>query len=110
LLDLAAREILILPADLPFVTSAEIDRLVRAGRRSGFAIAPDARDAGTNGLFLNLQSLFPFQFGEDSKRRHLAAAKRLGLRECVVRAPGLARDIDAPSDIAAVNGDLWQFR
>jgi hypothetical protein len=37
-------ETVALPADLPMITSAEIDELVRAGRAGGFALATDAAD------------------------------------------------------------------
>jgi 2-phospho-L-lactate guanylyltransferase len=102
-IDRGAREVLILPADLPRVTSSEIDQLVRAGRRGQFALAPDADGVGTNALYLAGQRDFPFQFGEHSKRCHLAAARRLSLPECVVRLPGLALDVDEPED-------LWRVR
>jgi len=102
LLELGARALLVLPADLPLVAPAEIDRLVRAGRQ-GFALAPDARGTGTNALFLRGAQPFRFQFGPDSRRGHLAEAARAGLRPRVLRAPGLALDVDLPADLAAAN-------
>jgi 2-phospho-L-lactate guanylyltransferase len=95
-LALGAREVLILPADLPNVTGSEIDELVQAGRCGGFSLAPDGDEVGTNALFLAHRGAFPFQFGDDSMRRHLAAAAHMGLPDCVVRLPGLALDVDAP--------------
>ena len=79
LLKLGCREILVLPADLPCVTGPEIDALVRASRRGGFAIAPDAADRGTNALCLASSQPFQFQFGLDSRRLHLEEATRIGL-------------------------------
>jgi 2-phospho-L-lactate/phosphoenolpyruvate guanylyltransferase len=96
LLDFGVRELLVLPADLPRLSAAEIDTLVRAGRSSGFAIAPDAADTGTNALCLAMDRPFDFQFGPDSKRLHLRAAERLGLRPQLVRLPGLEFDVDSP--------------
>jgi 2-phospho-L-lactate guanylyltransferase len=101
-LALGAGEVLILPADLPNVTGPEIDELVLAGRRGGFALAPDGEAVGTNALFLAHRGSFPFQFGDDSMRRHLAAATQLGLPECVVRLPGLAFDVDAPEHLRQI--------
>ena len=99
------RELLLLPADLPLVTSAEIDQLVRAGRRGGFAIAPDSADRGTNGLCLDAASPFNFQFGSDSKRLHLLEASRQRLGAQILRLSGFAFDTDAPEDVTA----LWDM-
>ena len=99
LLALGCRELLILPADLPTVTAGEIDCLVRAGRRGGVAIAPDARQSGTNALCVVAGVAFNFQFGPDSKRRHVLESRRLGLRPSIVHRPGLAFDVDTPADL-----------
>jgi 2-phospho-L-lactate guanylyltransferase len=99
LFDAGARELLILPADLPRVSSADIDLMVHAGRAGIFAIAPDARDRGTNALFLESHSPLAFCFGDDSKRLHLKEAGRLGLSKCIVQVPGLALDVDLPGDL-----------
>jgi 2-phospho-L-lactate/phosphoenolpyruvate guanylyltransferase len=99
LFDAGARELLILPADLPRVSSADIDLMVHAGRAGKFAIAPDARGRGTNALFLESHSPFAFCFGDDSKRLHLKEAGRLGLSKCIVQVPGLALDVDLPGDL-----------
>ena len=98
LLDLGARAILVLPADLPHVTSAEIDCFVRSGRRE-FALAADASGTGTNALYLGSEQPFAFHFGPDSRRRHLREAERLGLKARVFRSPGLQFDVDAPADL-----------
>jgi 2-phospho-L-lactate guanylyltransferase len=102
------RELLILPADLPLLTSAEIDRLVRAGRRSGFAIAPDSADRGTNALCLDAASPFNFQFGSDSKRLHLLEASRQRLGAQVLRLSGFAFDTDTPEDVRALGQMGWR--
>src|SRR5438552_14714562 len=65
--ELGCREVVVLPADLPRITGAEIDALVRAGRRGGFSIAPDATGTGTNALCLVSTQPFHFQFGPDSQ-------------------------------------------
>jgi 2-phospho-L-lactate guanylyltransferase len=99
LLGLGVHELLVLPADLPWVTPAEIDRLVGAGREGGFAIAPDLAGVGTNALFVRTERLFGFQFGSDSLRQHLIEAERLGLEAQQLRLPGLAFDVDRPEDL-----------
>ena len=100
---MGCRELVVLPADLPNVTGAEIDRLVRAGRRGGFAIAPDVAQSGTNALCLATAQPFQFKFGFGSRQLHLREALRLGLKPRTVNAPGLAFDIDTPADLLRWN-------
>jgi 2-phospho-L-lactate guanylyltransferase len=106
LLELGAREIVVLPADLPRISADDIVALVRAGRAGGCALAPDTGDTGTNALYWScerrapLESSLRFQFGSDSKQRHLAEARRLGLHARLVHRPGLAFDVDTPADLA----------
>jgi 2-phospho-L-lactate guanylyltransferase len=101
------REIVILPADLPYITAAEIDGLVRGGRSGGFAIAPDADGNGTNAICLASPEPFRFQFGPDSRRLHLAEATRMGLTPRVIRTRGLEFDVDSPSDLALLDEQRW---
>ncbi|MCC7462820.1 MAG: 2-phospho-L-lactate guanylyltransferase [Gammaproteobacteria bacterium] len=108
LLEFGARALLILPADLPRITSAEIDQLVRAGRR-GFVLAPDTSGTGTNALYLRGTAAFDFHFGADSRRQHLAEARRRGYIPCVHRSPGLCTDVDAPADLAALDSPTWSL-
>jgi 2-phospho-L-lactate guanylyltransferase len=93
------REVLMLPADLPMITAAEIDHVVYAGRNAGMAIAPDSVGTGTNALFLVSAQPFRFQFGQDSMQLHLQEAKRCGLDPQVIRLPGLEFDVDSPADL-----------
>jgi 2-phospho-L-lactate guanylyltransferase len=100
-------EVVILPADLPRITAAEIDELVRAGRAGGFAIAPDAAGVGTNALCLVSRRYFHFQFGPDSRRLHVSEAERLGLSAQAVNLPGLEFDVDSPSDLNLLDVRQW---
>jgi len=100
---MGCRELVVLPADLPNVSGAEIDRLVRAGRRGGFAIAPDVAQSGTNALCLATAQPFQFRFGPGSRQLHQREALRLGLKPRTVNAPGLAFDIDTAADLRRWN-------
>jgi len=95
-----ATDLLVLHADLPFVTPGEIDRFVEAGRATAVAIAPDRRGTGTNALFLRLPTPFRFCFGEESCSRHLAEAARCGMQAQTVQLTGLEMDVDEPGDLA----------
>lgn len=106
LLGFGARDLLVLPADLPRITPAAIGRFVRAGR-CGFAIAPDAGGTGSNGLYLRGNSDFQFHFGADSRRQHLAEAQRRGYASRVHLAPELGADVDVPADLAVLDPIRW---
>lgn len=95
-----ASELVILPADLPLVSAADIEAVVRSGRRSGFAIATDVSGTGTNALYLRPATGFRFRFGPGSRQRHVAEALRLGLRPALVRTRGLQFDVDSIDDLA----------
>lgn len=108
--ELGCREVVVLPADLPKISGAEIDTLVRAGRAGGFAIAPDAAGVGTNALCLTCPAPFRFQFGLDSCRLHVQEAQRLGLSPQLVHLPGLALDVDSPADLDLLDEEPWLTR
>jgi 2-phospho-L-lactate guanylyltransferase len=97
-----ATELLLLPADLPWLTAADVEALVVAGRRARVAIAPDRRGSGTNGLYLPAALDFSFRFGNGSRSLHEAEARRLGIEPAIVSRPGLAADLDTPADLRAL--------
>jgi 2-phospho-L-lactate/phosphoenolpyruvate guanylyltransferase len=108
--DFGCHEVVVLPADLPQITAAEIDALVRAAHGGGFSIAADATGTGTNALCLVSSQPFQFQFGPDSQRLHLQEAQRMGLTPQIVRLPGLAFDVDSPADLQRLEEQPWRAR
>ncbi len=103
----APDRLLILFADLPEVTSHELD-LLAAAPSDTIAIAPDRHQIGTNALSLPLPAArtFRFAFGEDSFARHRAEAERLGLNHEVILSQGLERDVDEPADLPEARAAL----
>jgi 2-phospho-L-lactate guanylyltransferase len=99
LLEQGARELVVLPADLPLVTADDIDALVELGRRGGFALATDAAGTGTNALYVAPPTPFRFQFGPGSRFLHMQEAANVGLRAELLRTSGLELDVDGPSDL-----------
>lgn len=87
--------------DLPLVTAAEIDVLVRVAPHRA-AMAPDRAGTGTNALSLPLPRAggFRFGYGPASLERHRVEAARLGLPLDMLGGEGLAFDIDLPEDLA----------
>jgi 2-phospho-L-lactate guanylyltransferase len=96
--------VLILPADLPLVSSADIDNLLR--RDAPVVIAPDRHRMGTNALMVRLDAFgepFVFQFGEESFGKHQDEAGRLGVDAVTATAPGTSFDLDTPEDLARLD-------
>jgi 2-phospho-L-lactate guanylyltransferase len=108
--ELGCHEVVVLPADLPMITAAEIDELVRAGRAGGFALASDTAGTGTNALCLVSTQPCRFQFGPDSRRLHLQEAQRLGCDPQVPHLPGLEFDVDSPADLDLLDERKWLTR
>ena len=97
--DRGATELLLLPADLPLLRPVDLCRLVQAGRHGRVAIAPDRHGRGTNGLYMPADAPFGLQFGTESRARHEAESRRLGLPTQRVRSSGLQADLDTAEDM-----------
>lgn len=95
------RTLLILPADLPGITGADIRRLL-AAHQGGVTMAVAARDGGTNALLLTPPGAIGCRFGPDSAARHVAAARAQGLPWTALQLPAFARDIDTADDVRAL--------
>ncbi len=93
--------LLILPADLPYLTPDDLRQLVDlAGSAPRTAVlAPDAAATGTNALLLRPPDLIPPAFGPHSFRRHLEALSRNGVVPVVYRSASVAYDVDEPADL-----------
>lgn len=100
-----ASRMIVLFADLPLLTSQDIELLAVAPAGT-IAMAPDRHGSGTNALSLPLPQArgFTFAFGPDSFARHHAEADRLGIRIEEVHSRGLARDVDMPEDLPDAAG------
>jgi 2-phospho-L-lactate/phosphoenolpyruvate guanylyltransferase len=101
---LGARATLVVPADLPLVRGEDLDAVVAAlPAPRGVVVAPTA-DGGTGALLRVPGGVVPPCFGPRSADAHLAAAMRRRVRSVRLRVPGLALDLDRPSDLAAAGG------
>lgn len=104
--------VLVLHADLPSLGAADIEATlgVKAEMASGaVVIGTDRRGEGTNLLLFDADRLPDFRFGPDSCARHLAWARRSGVKARVLRRPGIAGDVDQPEDLSAlVSGGATQ--
>jgi 2-phospho-L-lactate/phosphoenolpyruvate guanylyltransferase len=100
--DAGVSSLLLLPADLPAISVADVMALVNASRAAGVVLAPDRAEGGTNAMLLSPPSLLQPGFGENSYDRHRRLASVAGVEPTVVRRPGIALVIVLASDVAAM--------
>lgn len=92
---------LTVPGDIPLVTADEIAQLLSAHRQApSFTIAPSHDEKGSNAILMSPPDAVPLRFGDDSFFPHLAAARARGIAPTVLHLPGIALDIDNPTDLA----------
>ena len=99
---------LVIPGDIPLIKVSELDLIIQAAPPEGTVLVPSSDQRGTNAAFRSPCGLFPLRFGNDSFVPHLAAAKATGKPCTILSLPGIALDIDTPSDLqqlAAVPGE-----
>jgi 2-phospho-L-lactate guanylyltransferase len=99
----------VLPADLPGVSPAAIERLLATldhDRPPLVAIVPDRHGRGTNSLLLAPPEVIDFAFGGDSRVAHNHAAEAASIMVVELDGP-LSLDIDTPEDLLLVQtGEL----
>jgi 2-phospho-L-lactate guanylyltransferase len=92
--------ILAVPADIPRMSSTEIDELVgRHPEGRGFSIVPAHDRRGSNAILMTPPDAVPLAFGDDSFLLHLAAARARKIDPNIVELPGISLDIDNPGDL-----------
>jgi 2-phospho-L-lactate/phosphoenolpyruvate guanylyltransferase len=103
-----ATAVLVLPADLPAVSPAAIDALMRAAGEAGMhlgeqragliALVTDQHGSGTNALLISPPALIDPAFGSGSRGLHRAAAAVAGVNLVELDGP-LSLDVDTPDDL-----------
>lgn len=93
--------LVVLPGDLPRVTSAAIDELLAAAGSAGLpavVLVTDRHGRGTNALVLDPARIIPFAFGGDSREAHACLARAADAR-LVEPESELRVDLDTPEDL-----------
>jgi 2-phospho-L-lactate guanylyltransferase len=98
--------VLLLPGDCPLLEPRELDRLLTGVPAPYVAVVPDRHGTGTNALLLSPPSAIRPAFGEGSRDRHVAAARRAGVPCEVEELASLALDLDTPADLVALTREL----
>lgn len=90
---------LVIPGDVPLIQSWELEKILRSAPAEGSVLVRAADGRGTNAIWRRPAGLFPARFGNDSFAPHHAAAQATGKPCVVLSLPGIALDIDNPSDL-----------
>jgi 2-phospho-L-lactate guanylyltransferase len=97
---------LVLPGDIPLVTSEEIAAVLSAAPGAGATpsegcvLVPAADGRGSNAVLRRPCDLIPLRFGNDSFLPHRAAAEATGKPCVILELPGIALDVDRPAELA----------
>lgn len=100
--------VLVLPADLPFITGDDVAGIIRAAgdAEKSVVIATDRARDGTNALFVRPPGLITFDYGQNSYERHLAQGHASGASVVEFESENLKFDLDVPQDIADIYRQL----
>jgi 2-phospho-L-lactate/phosphoenolpyruvate guanylyltransferase len=98
-MELGAKTAMLVPIDVPRVTSADFSRLAAAAR-PGLIVVPSADGTGTNALVRTPPDVIGSRFGPGSFRAHMDQAMAKGVFAEALHLPGLMFDIDTPEDVA----------
>ena len=92
--------VLVLPADLPLVTTTDLSNIITLGRQMpSIVLAPDQLEDGTNALFMHPPGLIAYAYGPGSYERHRQLAAEAGLEAKIYQSDQLALDVDISSDL-----------
>jgi 2-phospho-L-lactate guanylyltransferase len=99
--------VLIVPADLPLLTTDDIHEVVRrAVNPPVVVITPDRHHQGTNALLISPPGLIQYEYGPGSYQRHCKQAEKAGARLEICERGSVALDIDFPEDLELAGYEL----
>ena len=95
-----AEAVLVLPADIPLLSSADVDRIVKLGNRENQTVVlSSSYDDGTNALFQSPPNLIRPSFGPRSFFKHIKEAQDKGVCVRLYYSGRVAMDIDSVDDL-----------
>ena len=92
------QSVLILPIDIPLVTSRNLEEILIHRHEASMVISPSRRDEGTNALLLTPPNVISTSYGPQSFQRHLEAAYEKKISFSCYRSEKIALDIDTVED------------
>ncbi len=97
-----AKSVLVLPADLPLVTSKDVNRIISLGAGNCCVVLSPSGNWGTNALYQNPPSAIPACFGPDSFIEHIRGAFNRKISTRLHFSEGLSLDIDSAEDLKKI--------
>ena len=94
-----AGEVLILPADLPFLRAEDVEGIRERATGEREVVISPSRTLGTNALLLRPPGVIPLRFGGESFPLHVRESLRTGIRPKIYRSPTVATDVDGVEDL-----------
>jgi 2-phospho-L-lactate guanylyltransferase len=98
-LDRGEGSTLVIPGDIPLIQGWELEEILKQAPQQGSVLVPAADGRGTNAAYRSPADLFPLRFGNDSFKPHHGAAQATGKPCVILELPGIAVDVDNPSDL-----------
>src|ERR1035438_16817 len=89
----------VVPGDIPLITSAELGRVLDATPAEGAVFVPAYDRRGSNCILRRPASIIPLRFGNDSFMPHCEAMKQTGKPLIILEMPGIGLDIDNPHEL-----------
>ena len=97
-----ASDLVVVQADLPALTPADVDAVVAV---DGAVVIAPTRDGGTGALLRRPADCIPTAFGAGSAAAHRDLARAAGFEPFVLELPGFATDVDTWADLEIVVAD-----
>jgi 2-phospho-L-lactate guanylyltransferase len=94
-----ATALLTISADLPLLTTGDINVMVDRSTRFDVVLAPSLDGTGTNAILARPPLVVPYLFGVNSLGRYVQASRQRGLSSTFYPSRGLALDIDTIEDV-----------
>ncbi len=106
---LGARGVMVIPADVPLISAAEIDEILAghdlSASSGAVTVVPDTERVGTNCLAISPPGAIDFIFDGKSFKPHVDAAFARGITPRIVPSRGFQLDIDTADDLRTLLAD-----
>jgi 2-phospho-L-lactate guanylyltransferase len=90
---------IVVPADIPLITSEELHRVLDAAPEEGAVFVPAYDRRGSNCILRRPASIIPLRFGNDSFLPHCESMRKTGKELVILELPGIGLDIDNPHEL-----------
>jgi 2-phospho-L-lactate guanylyltransferase len=99
--------VLILPADLPFLSKEDITVLLEKAKEPPvIVIVPDRYKQETNALLVCPAGLIDYEFGPGSFSRHCERARAVNVRLEICELPSMALNMNLPEDLKEIEEEF----